>query len=80
MHDRTVIIGAASHCVGPIFAVIKKTINSAQRVGTCPDVRISITSFMLVPEPDRVTDLMNDRATAAGFAKNNLLFAADHTY
>ena len=71
MHDRAVIIGAASHCVGPVFAVIKKTVNSAQRVGTRPDVGISVTSLMLVPEPDRVTDLMYDGSWGAVFVESD---------
>ena len=41
---------------------------------------ISIISLMLVPEPDRVTDLMNDCAWAAEFVENDSLFASDHAY
>ena len=33
---------------------------------------------MLVPESDRVTDLMNARASAAVFAESDYLFAPDH--
>ena len=35
---------------------------------------------MLVPEPNRVTDLMNDGSWAAVFVESDLLFPADHAY
>ena len=76
MHDRTVVIGADIQCETPRFLVILSV--GVTGVVPYPEVGISIISLMLMPEPDRMADLMSDRAWAAVFLEPNLLLTADH--
>ena len=75
MHDRAVVIGAAVQ--REVTLLLISNLEGARRY---PDLALPIISLMLMIEPDRVSDLMNDGGWAAVFAENDTLFAADHAY